>query len=134
MSDIELAIKSCKRLESRLAAMGAEGRGLHEKTSSIADRLPHQTVKQLRFIATVRNRIVHDEAYEKIDDPAGFKQAVREAEHTLKSLDRIPRSRWIAWVIILIIAIVAGLIGYFGMIEILAWFDISFIADLIRSN
>jgi len=121
MSDIDLAIKSCKRLESLLAKLGAEGRGLHEKTSSLAGRLPEQTVKQLRFIATVRNKIVHEENYQQIDDRNGFKQAVREAERTLKSLDRIPTNRWLAWIIVLLIAIIAGLIGYFGMLKFLHW-------------
>ena len=80
MSDIDLVIKSSKKLESMLGRLGAEGRGLHEKVSSIEKKLPAPIVRKLRFIATVRNKVVHDEGYDKIDDRRGFVDAVKEAE------------------------------------------------------
>lgn len=55
MSDIELVIKRCKRLESLLGKhFAADGRGLHEKVTSVEHALPNPLVKRLRFIATVR--------------------------------------------------------------------------------
>lgn len=39
---------------------GADGRGLHEKISSVEPELGHDIVSALRFIATVRNKAVHD--------------------------------------------------------------------------
>ena len=90
MSDIELAISRVKQLESLLEqALGATGKGLHEKVSSVQDRLVPALVKKLRFVATVRNKIVHEADYQRIDDRAGFVRACDEAEAELKAL--VPR-------------------------------------------
>lgn len=87
MTDVELAITRTKALEALLeAGLGAAGRGLHEKVSSVQDRLPPPLVKKLRFVATVRNKIVHESNYTAIDDRAGFVRACDEAEHELRSL------------------------------------------------
>ncbi len=83
MSDIDLVISRCKELESLLERHGARGSGLHEKTSSLAHRLPPATVRQLRFIATVRNRLVHESEYRRIDDRPGFLRACDEAEQAI---------------------------------------------------
>lgn len=87
MSDIELAITRTKSLESFIEqALGATGKGLHEKVSSVQDRLQPALVKKLRFIATVRNKIVHEASYEKIDDRARFIAACDEADAELKAM------------------------------------------------
>ncbi|MBA4188962.1 MAG: DUF4145 domain-containing protein [Planctomycetaceae bacterium] len=87
MSDIELAITRTKSLESFLEqALGATGKGLHEKVSSVQDRLQPALVKKLRFIATVRNKIVHEANYEKIDDRARFIKACDEADADLQAM------------------------------------------------
>lgn len=87
MSDIELAITRCKSLETFLEqSLGATGKGLHEKVSSVQGRLQPDLVKKLRFIATVRNKIVHETNYQKIDDRAGFLRACDEADAALQSM------------------------------------------------
>jgi hypothetical protein len=87
MSDIELAVTRTKALESLLEqAFGAAGKGLHEKVSSVQDRLPPPLVKKLRFIATVRNKIVHEASYQSIDDRAGFARATDEAEAEIRAM------------------------------------------------
>jgi hypothetical protein len=92
MSDIELAITKVKVLESLLEqAFGATGKGLHEKVTSAQDKLPPALVKKLRFIATVRNKIVHESNYQEIDDRAGFIRACDEVEAELKALAAPPR-------------------------------------------
>jgi hypothetical protein len=91
MSDIELAITRVKALESLLEALGATGKGLHEKVTSVQDRLPPPLVKKLRFIATVRNKIVHESNYQQIDDRAGFLRACDEAEAELRALAAPPQ-------------------------------------------
>lgn len=92
MSDIELAISRVKALESLLeVALGATGKGLHEKVSSVQARLPQPLVKRLRFIATVRNKIVHEADYQQIDDRAGFERACAEAETELRALAAPPK-------------------------------------------
>lgn len=90
MSDIELAVSRVKALESLLEqSLGANGKGLHEKISSVQDRLAPALVKKLRFVATVRNKIVHEADYQRIDDREGFSRACDEAEAELKAL--LPR-------------------------------------------
>jgi hypothetical protein len=92
MSDIELAITRTKALESLLEdALGAGGKGLHEKVTSVQDRLPEPLVRKLRFIATVRNKIVHESSYQHIDDRPGFVRACDEAEAELRALAAPPR-------------------------------------------
>ena len=87
MSDIELAIHRCKRLETLLEEeLGASGRGLHEKVSSVQDKLPEPLVKRLRFIATVRNKLVHEPDSNRLDNRRDYEQACDLAEKELKKL------------------------------------------------
>jgi hypothetical protein len=48
-----------RKLETVLDSMGASGKGLHERFSSIESRLPVGLMKQLRYIAAVRNKLSH---------------------------------------------------------------------------
>jgi hypothetical protein len=90
MSDVELAITRVKALESLLEqTLSAAGKGLHEKVSNVQDRLAPGLVKKLRFVATVRNKIVHEADYRQIDDRDGFVRACDEAEAELRAL--LPR-------------------------------------------
>lgn len=85
----ELAISKCKKLEKMLAdGLGATGKGLHEKVSSVQDRLPSPLVKRLRYIASVRNNLVHESDSNRIDDVSGYKEACSKAEKELKELIR----------------------------------------------
>lgn len=71
MSQIETVIRASKQLEQLLEQhYGASGRGLHEKTSSIEDQLDSDTVRRLRKIATLRNKVVHEDF--EIDDLTDF--------------------------------------------------------------
>lgn len=91
MSDIELAITRVKALESLLEAVGATGKGLHEKVSSVQAKLAPPLVKKLRFAATVRNKIVHEADYQQIDDQTGFVRACDEAEAALRAMLAPPK-------------------------------------------
>lgn len=72
MSQIEQAVKLARQLETLLEQKHrASGKGLHEKVSSVEGTLPADLVKQLRYIATVRNSVVHEDGY-VIKDPAKF--------------------------------------------------------------
>lgn len=89
MSDIELAIRRCKRLETLLEEeRGARGRGLHEKVSSVEHTLPAALVKRLRFIATVRNRLVHEPDSNRLDNRRDYEQACDQAERELHQLSQ----------------------------------------------
>ena len=108
MSDIDLAVKRSRRLEQMLERdFGAAGRGLHEKTSSVEDRLPDPLVRKLRLVATVRNKVLHEQG--PIDDRRRFIDAADDAERELKRLARgrrRPGRRLILWGIAL-----AGLVA-----------------------
>ncbi|MEM6312474.1 MAG: DUF4145 domain-containing protein [Planctomycetota bacterium] len=87
MTDIELAISRSKALEALLRrTCDARGRGLHELTDDVEHKLPADVVKKLRFVATLRNKIVHEEDYEKLDDRRGFVRAADAAEEHLAKL------------------------------------------------
>ena len=86
-NDYELVIKKSKYFEQQLQShFGASGKGLHEKVTSVQGKLPQELVKRLRYIATIRNKLVHDDGIEKLDDKNGFIEACEHAESTLKSL------------------------------------------------
>jgi len=109
MSDIELAVTRTKVLESLLEqALGAVGKGLHDKVSSVQTRLPPALVKKLRYIATVRNKIVHEADYQKIDDRAAYTRACDEAEAYLRALLQPARKRGCFGLFMLLVGIGAG--------------------------
>ncbi len=85
MSDIELAIKRTKKLEELLEVnYGAAGRGLHEKVTSVEAQLAPETVKTLRYVATLRNKLVHDSHYDRLDNRDSFIAACDRAERALQ--------------------------------------------------
>lgn len=89
MSDIDLVVKKSKQFEGILEQQfGAQGRGLHEKVSSVERQLPAATVRKLRKIATVRNKVVHQTDANRIDNRQDFLTACTEAERELKALAR----------------------------------------------
>ncbi|HUR53249.1 MAG TPA: hypothetical protein VMZ71_03915 [Gemmataceae bacterium] len=92
MSDIELAITRTKALEALLEdGLGATGKGLHEKVSSVQAKLPPPLVKKLRFVATIRNKIVHESDYQKMDDRPAFERVCDEAEGELRAMTAPPQ-------------------------------------------
>lgn len=117
MSDYELVITNCKRLEGMLEkGFGASGRGLHEKVTSVQAKLPEPLIKKLRYIATIRNQLVHDEDRHKIDDKASFQRASKEAEKQLAALLKPASTRLFrrkaAWVALFLMALVGGVLLY----------------------
>ncbi len=64
LSDIELVIRYSRALESLLGKrLGATGTGLHERITSVERRLSVPLVKRLRWIATMRNNVVHVDGF-----------------------------------------------------------------------
>ena len=60
-SDIYIIVTQSMILEALLEQkFGATGRGLHEKLSSIEYQLEAGLVKNIRWIATMRNKVVHE--------------------------------------------------------------------------
>lgn len=84
--DIALAIQSSKRLEGLLEKMGAEGKGLHTKTNNIENKLPSDVKKKLHYVATLRNKIVHDDDYRQLNDRFSFVHACMRISNSLRDL------------------------------------------------
>lgn len=62
---IKDVVASTKNLETLLGSrFGATGRGLYEKTASITPPLPDRLVKRIRYVATLRNKAMHQEGFE----------------------------------------------------------------------
>lgn len=56
--------KRTKKIETMLVSkFGASGRGLWEKLTSVENQIPPATVKKIKFLATVRNKLEHVDGY-----------------------------------------------------------------------
>lgn len=86
MSDFKSIIDAVKRIETTLIGQfGAEGRGLHEKLSSVEERIPPNLQRTIRYLATVRNKAMHEDGYE-IEDPAVYVQQATQVHTQLLAL------------------------------------------------
>lgn len=86
-NDYQLAIELSKELEFRLEReLGAEGKGLHEKVSSVDGALPVPTVRALRYVASVRNALIHDRDVRTLPDRARFIARFEAASDELQVL------------------------------------------------
>jgi len=71
-NDYELVIKSSKELEYILEeGFEASGKGLHEKISSASGLTP-QLIKDMRYLATIRNKLIHERGFDRIPDRSAF--------------------------------------------------------------
>ncbi|MFD2177153.1 DUF4145 domain-containing protein [Veronia pacifica] len=92
MDKIGRVVRYSRRLERLLREhYHAEGKGLHQLVTSCEQRLPHDAIGQLRFVATVRNKAVHQDGYE-IDDIKGYEKTCRQLETKL-----VPRAGKRIW-------------------------------------
>ncbi len=104
MSDIERVVTRTRRLEKLLREKyHAQGKGLHELTCSCEERLPHQVVKQIRYIATIRNKLVHEDDY-KLENRRQFLQVCDECERELT-----PRGGRFVWGMVIALVLLTTL-------------------------
>ncbi len=117
MSDIELAVKQSQKIESLLRTYYyAEGRGLHQLITSCERRLPNDVISRLRFIATIRNKVVHEEGY-KIEDKSLFKETCSEVVDILT-----PRASRFLWKLVASIIAISTLLSL--SIYLISWDNI----------
>ncbi|MAY74885.1 MAG: DUF4145 domain-containing protein [Phycisphaerae bacterium] len=84
-SDIDRVVRASKRLEGALERrFGATGRGLHEKISSVEGELDAGVVRDLRFVATIRNKLLHEADYKRIDDRKAFRERYERAARAVE--------------------------------------------------
>jgi hypothetical protein len=89
MGAIEVAVQGAKRLEALLQArFGAQGRGLHEKLTSVEDKIPSDLRKSIRWVATIRNKLVHE-----VGPPPSMGDFARTVERIARKLDAGSRPR-----------------------------------------
>jgi hypothetical protein len=87
MSDIDIAVKGAKKIEAFLVTnFGAVGRGLHDKLSSVENRIPPKLQKQIRFVASVRNAVVHEEGENLMRNPIAYETTVDQILHGLNEV------------------------------------------------
>lgn len=92
MSDFKAIIDAVKGIEATLVEkFGAEGRGLHEKLSSVEAHIPSNLQRSIRYLATLRNKAMHEEGYE-IKDPAAYLRQAIEVRAQLLTLGNPAKS------------------------------------------
>lgn len=87
MNQIEAAVTLSRTLETILVdKFNATGKGLHEKVTSAERFLPADLVRQIRYIATIRNAVVHEDGYQMSNVP----EFISTAEAAAKVLTEMP--------------------------------------------
>ena len=88
----------------------AEGRGLHDKLTSVAHKLPEKTQRKIRFIATIRNKAAHEDIGVADENIAKIEEAFAEI---LPTLDRGATLRKIAfWTVATLGAALAAFVAF----------------------
>ncbi|WP_052380162.1 MULTISPECIES: hypothetical protein [unclassified Pseudoalteromonas] len=86
-SQYEAVIKNTKKIETLLQLkLSAQGRGLHQKVSNVETLLPPSMVRDVRKIATLRNKLIHEDAF-SIPNLSGFVQDCTKVIGYLENLD-----------------------------------------------
>lgn len=88
-NDFELTVRAAKELEHLLEHnFRAQGQGLHQKIKAVqaAEGLPLTLVQKMRYIATLRSKLVHEHGYNSIPNRDLF---IRNFEDSKKGLLKI---------------------------------------------
>ena len=90
-NDFELVIRATKDLEHLLetgfGAPSGKTVGLHDKITSAQEshNLSQDTVKKLRYLVTIRNKLVHEHGFNKLPDRVSFAKSYDGVEKELKA-------------------------------------------------
>ena len=124
MSDIDLAIRQCKELESILRTkLGADGKGLHQLVTSVESRLSPELIRVLRRVATIRNKIVHEADYRRLDDKHGFLADCAAAKKQLNALAKRKRPRKKRALPLVLVLLLVVVVAVFAVARIRGWID-----------
>lgn len=86
MGQIETVVNYTKKIETIFVnELGATGRGLHEKLDSIGNVIDSSIARKIRYIASARNKLMHEDGYE-IDDMDRF---ILNAEQVIDYLNEL---------------------------------------------
>nr|WP_296338246.1 hypothetical protein [uncultured Acidovorax sp.] len=65
---LEIVVGRSRQVEGKLLELGATGRGLNEKATSIEQLLGQHLTRRIRFLATIRNKALHDPDFDVTDE------------------------------------------------------------------
>lgn len=65
--DTEIILRYTKKIETKLESLGAQGRGLHSKLTSIENKFEEDIIKKIRKIASIRNKMMHQDEFGNYD-------------------------------------------------------------------
>ena len=100
---------------------GAQGRGLHEKITSVQYDLPRKAIRKMRFVATMRNRAAHEDVRIAKENFAAIKWNYEEAMRLLSAgpaptRQGFPSTRqWFQWAAIGVGAILVLIILFIAL-------------------
>ena len=118
MSDIDSVVTRTRKIEHLLRThYHAEGKGLHQLITSSEERLPHNVIGKLRYIATIRNKVVHEYDY-KLDSRREFLAVCDECEKELTP--RSGRFIWRVAISLMTLITVAALLFYYAHWDVLS--------------
>ena len=89
-NDFELVIRATKDLEHLLetgfGAPSGKTVGLHDKITFVESnhQLTRDTVKKLRYLVTIRNKLVHDRDFNQLPDRKQFARSYDTVEKELR--------------------------------------------------
>ena len=65
----------------------SQNTGLHDKITAVQEShsLSSETVKKLRYLVTIRNKLLHEHGFNKLPDRAGFAKSYDSVEKELKA-------------------------------------------------
>lgn len=92
MSDVrDTVIEAVKEIEWLLQEkLGATGRGIQGKVSSVEEYLDDDVLRKIRFLGTIRNKLQHEHGFTKEDVPLKrFVSCYEEVRAALGSLDPV---------------------------------------------
>jgi hypothetical protein len=59
----DIIMPKAKAIEAQLRKRGFRGKGIHELVTSAGDALPRDVCRAARKVASIRNKVVHDDKY-----------------------------------------------------------------------
>ncbi|KJY81642.1 hypothetical protein TW81_17175 [Vibrio galatheae] len=118
MSDIEKVVTRTRKIERLLRTQyHANGKGMHQLITSCEERLPHDVIDKLRYIATIRNKVVHEDDF-KLDSRRDFLSVCDECEKELTP--RSSRFIWRAAITLMTLITLAALLFYYANWDVLS--------------
>lgn len=89
ITPLEETIKIAQDIETVLEEdYGATGKGLHEKATSVESELPADCLRKIRYIATLRNKAVHDDLKVADSEIEGIRKASEELYKQFRKKNR----------------------------------------------